>query len=200
MLLWWGIVFTCGLSSLAFADTGVSSVQERSCDNARCRPLSCRDSFTPPWECCPVCRHDRSCYYKGKVYRDRERFREKCNNCVCSDGAVLCSEINCPDKPGVCPRRTIGSCVDLCFWDYDCPGEQKCCSNGCGHVCSIPQDPDTVCFVNGVYYYEGERVPPRSSHPCEACYCRGGSVTCQMIVCPVCDGPTHPGECCPRCD
>uniref|UniRef100_A0A8C4VWI5 WAP domain-containing protein n=1 Tax=Gopherus evgoodei TaxID=1825980 RepID=A0A8C4VWI5_9SAUR len=37
---------------------------------------------------------------------------------------------------GVCPSPLgFGPCVDLCFADVQCRRGQKCCSNGCGHVC-----------------------------------------------------------------
>ena len=43
------------------------------------------------------------------------------------------------EKPGVCPKPTgPGICVELCSGDDDCPGKEKCCSNGCGHVCMRP--------------------------------------------------------------
>lgn len=44
------------------------------------------------------------------------------------------------EKPGVCPNieGMIGICVELCSDDSDCNGTQKCCSNGCGHVCMKP--------------------------------------------------------------
>nr|XP_039258637.1 papilin-like [Styela clava] len=32
------------------------------------------------------------------------------------------------------PPDTVGICADLCT-DYSCPGDQLCCSNGCGRVC-----------------------------------------------------------------
>ncbi|XP_055748146.1 WAP four-disulfide core domain protein 3-like isoform X1 [Salvelinus fontinalis] len=43
-------------------------------------------------------------------------------------------------KPGVCPRRRwgIGICAELCSKDSDCPNDEKCCHNGCGHVCIAP--------------------------------------------------------------
>lgn len=46
-----------------------------------------------------------------------------------------------PPKPGSCPKvrpGQVGACVDLCNDDKDCPGEHKCCSNGCGHSCQKP--------------------------------------------------------------
>ncbi|XP_078468534.1 uncharacterized protein LOC144731390 [Lampetra planeri] len=45
-------------------------------------------------------------------------------------------------KPGSCPTPppgTVGTCDEACTDDESCPGEQKCCSNGCGHSCVEPQ-------------------------------------------------------------
>ncbi len=42
------------------------------------------------------------------------------------------------EKPGVCPSKTLrirGVCAELCSHDGDCPNDEKCCSNGCGHQC-----------------------------------------------------------------
>ncbi|XP_035304030.1 WAP four-disulfide core domain protein 18-like [Cricetulus griseus] len=44
-------------------------------------------------------------------------------------------------KSGACPKLppdTFGTCVERCSGDGSCPGEMKCCSNGCGHVCKSP--------------------------------------------------------------
>ncbi len=48
-----------------------------------------------------------------------------------------------PAKPGVCPRKNLGVavsgvCAEMCSHDGDCPKNQKCCSNGCGHKCMAP--------------------------------------------------------------
>ncbi|KAF4012066.1 hypothetical protein G4228_004074 [Cervus hanglu yarkandensis] len=29
-----------------------------------------------------------------------------------------------------------GTCVELCSGDWDCGPEERCVSNGCGHVCA----------------------------------------------------------------
>ncbi|XP_078730457.1 uncharacterized protein LOC144945801 isoform X2 [Lampetra fluviatilis] len=45
-------------------------------------------------------------------------------------------------KPGSCPTPppgAVGTCDEACVDDESCPGEQKCCSNGCGHGCVEPQ-------------------------------------------------------------
>uniref|UniRef100_A0A4X2LFN6 WAP domain-containing protein n=1 Tax=Vombatus ursinus TaxID=29139 RepID=A0A4X2LFN6_VOMUR len=31
---------------------------------------------------------------------------------------------------------TLGACVELCGGDWDCEPEERCVSNGCGHVCT----------------------------------------------------------------
>ena len=55
------------------------------------------------------------------------------------------SDITDNNKPGSCPPATVGTCVEACNSDNSCQGDQKCCSNGCGHVCTNP--------VNGENYY-----------------------------------------------
>ncbi|CAB1329601.1 unnamed protein product [Coregonus sp. 'balchen'] len=55
-------------------------------------------------------------------------------------------------KPGVCPRRRwgIGICVELCSNDSDCPNDEKCCFNGCGHVCiASTQMCAEYCYQDG---------------------------------------------------
>ena len=39
-------------------------------------------------------------------------------------------------KPSRCPKPIgPGICVEMCSADDGCPIGEKCCSNGCGHVC-----------------------------------------------------------------
>uniref|UniRef100_G3NV00 WAP four-disulfide core domain 2 n=1 Tax=Gasterosteus aculeatus aculeatus TaxID=481459 RepID=G3NV00_GASAC len=49
---------------------------------------------------------------------------------------------NVAAKPGVCPRRHWGSgpCAEFCSNDSDCPSDEKCCHNGCGHECTAPYE------------------------------------------------------------
>uniref|UniRef100_A0A4W5KJX6 WAP domain-containing protein n=1 Tax=Hucho hucho TaxID=62062 RepID=A0A4W5KJX6_9TELE len=44
------------------------------------------------------------------------------------------------NSPGVCPRgrRGVGTCAEICSNDSDCPNDEKCCHNGCGHDCIAP--------------------------------------------------------------
>ncbi|XP_077983615.1 uncharacterized protein LOC144438460 [Glandiceps talaboti] len=74
---------------------------------------------------------------------------EECdgNKKCCSNGCGhVCSEpdfevIGPQQKAGQCPAALIdvsGICVHQCSNDEECDGDKKCCSNGCGHVCSEP--------------------------------------------------------------
>ncbi|KAL3885814.1 hypothetical protein ACJMK2_025850 [Sinanodonta woodiana] len=52
------------------------------------------------------------------------------------------------NKRGSCPEsRGFGICAELCSSDVDCSGNQKCCFNGCGHVCHDPvhMEPQNPC-------------------------------------------------------
>ncbi|XP_028938241.1 WAP four-disulfide core domain protein 18-like [Ornithorhynchus anatinus] len=45
-------------------------------------------------------------------------------------------------RPGTCPmpkKGNAGICTEACKGDDSCPRGQKCCSNGCGHVCMTPE-------------------------------------------------------------
>ena len=57
-------------------------------------------------------------------------------------------------KPEFCPKPKpdqIGICADACQGDDDCSGSEKCCFNGCRHVCMKPLD----MSINMVYPYLG---------------------------------------------
>ena len=40
----------------------------------------------------------------------------------------------------MCPAvdDVAGICIEACSADEACPGEEMCCYNGCGHVCTAP--------------------------------------------------------------
>uniref|UniRef100_A0A8C3SH54 WAP domain-containing protein n=1 Tax=Chelydra serpentina TaxID=8475 RepID=A0A8C3SH54_CHESE len=44
-------------------------------------------------------------------------------------------------KNGECPAPINGAaatCDNFCSIDSDCPGSERCCSNGCGRKCKLP--------------------------------------------------------------
>ncbi len=40
-------------------------------------------------------------------------------------------------------------CAEFCVNDSDCPNNEKCCSNGCGHECTAP-----YTGMNIILYYK----------------------------------------------
>ena len=64
------------------------------------------------------------------------------------DGCDMCKCKDVPSKPGFCPAvesDQLGSCQEECSNDDGCQGNQKCCSNGCGHVCTAPEYKGMLC-------------------------------------------------------
>jgi len=82
-------------------------------------------------------------------------------------------------RVGVCPipRVAGGTCLDLCSFDEECPWGQKCCSNGCGHICmpaSLEGEPwpgmsgrgrdrDGICCALSPQQHRGRPAPIRTS-------------------------------------
>ncbi|XP_060551671.1 uncharacterized protein DDB_G0274171-like [Ruditapes philippinarum] len=148
---------------------------------------SCEFGFyTPVGSCCPVCRDCR---------------QVKCPPIRCQHGSYIpdgeCCSVCKPEKPGVCQKpEGFGACVELCSGDHDCTGDQKCCSNGCGHTC---QDPGTDCtraLCPPIKCPFGSYIP--EGRCCPTCKPDCTLVDCQPIECP--HGSFIPeGECCPDC-
>ncbi|KAJ8300356.1 hypothetical protein KUTeg_021875 [Tegillarca granosa] len=76
----------------------------------------------------------------------KARFFDKNNNEVTMDCmAMPVKKQNVHVKPGTCPKLadgTMGTCVKECKYDNDCDGatgNKKCCSNGCGTTCQVPE-------------------------------------------------------------
>ena len=53
---------------------------------------------------------------------------------------LITGGLTCPTVPD----NTVDTCVNECDNDEDCEGQQLCCSNGCGRVCS---DSAEMCAV-----------------------------------------------------
>jgi len=61
-------------------------------------------------------------------------------------------------KPGVCPSdvssvRAAGLCVEECSHDRQCPNDEKCCSNGCGHQCTAPYKGEQLVSVEKAFLF-----------------------------------------------
>ena len=69
------------------------------------------------------------------------------------------------NKPGHCPRDLSSSngvnsdCIDRCRTDADCRGDDKCCHNGCAHICVLAEGIETNATTQrSVFPYEA--YPP----------------------------------------
>ena len=84
-------------------------------------------------------------------------------------------------KPGTCPAvppGTAGICIAGCANDQSCSGNFKCCSNGCGTVCTAPSSTFTGSKPGNCPY-----ITPYSSCSSYTRYCTsdvhcGGSLKC----------------------
>lgn len=108
---------------------------------------------------------------RGCVCDDDCPGEDKC--CVFDCGAVCVPPAS--TKPGVCPRRRLGSgmCAEFCSDDSDCPKDEKCCHNGCGHECTPPYK-----------VKPGRCGPPKGTPMCaEYCY-HDGQCPDEQKCCP----------------
>ncbi|XP_045207929.2 uncharacterized protein DDB_G0274171-like isoform X2 [Mercenaria mercenaria] len=144
----------------------------------------------------------------------------KCLSPFKPEGA--CCPICREQKPGMCPKPKIpGICVLACTSDWNCPGSQKCCSNGCGRVCTKPvgnvpkpghcprQDPDKagICILGCIFDWGCQGVKKCCSNGCGMmCMLPLGRYSskpnCAGVYCPdlYCDDLyTPPGGCCEIC-
>ncbi|XP_022097022.1 delta-like protein 1 [Acanthaster planci] len=81
------------------------------------------------------CRNDGICHIvSANTYRCTCREGHYGPNCEFGNGDEM-------EKAGFCPAvgtDTSGTCAEECEGDSSCPGEMKCCFNGCGHSCIAP--------------------------------------------------------------
>ncbi|XP_012944532.1 anosmin-1 [Aplysia californica] len=111
-----------------------------------------------------LCRKDRNCKWclyacdrpRDQQYNELSSCLEDCKNPrirhreearqACNDSCEFVSR-SAEFKFGTCPAPSAmeeftAACVEECGRDLDCDGMNKCCGNGCGHVCHSPIDHD----------------------------------------------------------
>ncbi|XP_076029652.1 uncharacterized protein LOC143018265 isoform X4 [Oratosquilla oratoria] len=128
LLLMWA---SCVVTALHLPDEKLSLAKVKvvvCTNNSDCRPFQeCLEGVCSPAHPIPVeikCINDIYCPHRLKC----------CDDGVCrmaceKPGPALC----CPqNEPG-----HLGVCAELCEDNDDCPGGELCCSNGCGHECTI---------------------------------------------------------------
>ena len=116
------------------------------CNAKLCPPISC--SHPMRGECCDEC---RGCLYRNQNYRNGQQFTEDCQECMCWDGSVRCSEKRCPPAPQGCTDPVLLECCPrTCYEDRNLVGGD--------------------CMVRGQRVRDGDLVAD-DRDPCTSCIC-----------------------------
>uniref|UniRef100_A0A8D1KH72 Kielin cysteine rich BMP regulator n=1 Tax=Sus scrofa TaxID=9823 RepID=A0A8D1KH72_PIG len=184
------------------------------CQGPSCSELNCLESYTPPGECCPVCRP--GCEYEGQLYEEGANFPSSSNPCLqcsCLTSLVRCVPMKCPPVP--CPEPVLrpGHCCPTCQGcteggshqehgqEWTTPGDPcricqcleghiRCHQRECASLCPYPARPlpGTCCPVCDGCFLNGREYrsgePVGSGDPCSHCRCANGSVQCEPLPCP----------------
>ncbi|XP_037692124.1 kielin/chordin-like protein isoform X1 [Choloepus didactylus] len=184
------------------------------CQGPSCPELNCLESYTPPGECCPVCRP--GCEYEGHLYEEGAGFLSSsnpCLHCSCLRNRVHCVPTMCPPSP--CPEPVLrpGHCCPACqgctkdgsHWEHGqewmlprdpcqicrcLEGHIQCHQRECASLCPYPARPlpGTCCPVCDGCFLGGREYrsgePVGSGDPCSHCRCANGSVQCEPLPCP----------------
>ncbi|XP_066218722.1 kielin/chordin-like protein isoform X2 [Saccopteryx leptura] len=184
------------------------------CQGTSCPELNCMESYTPPGECCPVCRP--GCEYEGQLHEEGANFLSSSNPCLqcsCLRSLVHCVPTTCPPSP--CPEPVLrpGRCCPTCpgcnegssHWEHgqewtppgdpcqicQClEGRIQCRQRECSSLCPYPARPlpGTCCPVCDGCFLNGREYrsgePVGSGDPCSHCRCANGSVQCEPLPCP----------------
>ncbi|XP_064121126.1 extracellular matrix organizing protein FRAS1-like isoform X1 [Macrobrachium nipponense] len=150
-----------------------------------CPLLACPLNFSlqlREGSCCPTCQ-GKTCHRNGTVYMSSEQWREdECSTCVCVDGNIRCSQMECPALH--------------CSFDERLYLEEGSCCPSCVKKqgwCLLEND---IRMPSGSLW---------NSTDCELCVCREGEVICDQIVCDRADCgsnevlTTPAGACCSKC-
>uniref|UniRef100_A0A671L9W6 WAP domain-containing protein n=1 Tax=Sinocyclocheilus anshuiensis TaxID=1608454 RepID=A0A671L9W6_9TELE len=109
-----------------------------SCVCITVKPGVCPRRFFGARLCAELC----SCSHDSDCPNDEKCCSNGCGHQCMPPYAVIwfLSCVFITEKPGVCPSENLGEglCVEMCSHDSNCPNDQKCCSNGCGHQCMPP--------------------------------------------------------------
>ncbi|CAN9499249.1 unnamed protein product [Ophioblennius macclurei] len=145
------------------------------CRREQCNTPCANPAPAPPNSCCPVC---QGCRHNGRDYPNNVAIpsEDRCQQCHCLNGDVVCSAIRCPPVRCRNPVRHPGEC---------CP---KC----------------DRCDYQSQVYLNGQRFSSRTD-PCVTCLCSEGEVSCDRMdsscLSLACSHPAkREGECCPTCN
>ncbi|CAM1154551.1 CRIM1 (predicted) [Pycnogonum litorale] len=164
-----------------------------------CPVPSCPNPFISHGQCCPRCVSGAGttslnevtmtvCQaVDGNYYVEGETWRiNKCTECICHEGHVLCEVQSCPPVPCTKPIYLEGQCCASC---------QRVAQK------SAENEVDTPCLSeDGLIKYDDGATWQLTS--CRSCICNHGNVECYSQDCPqvTCNRPVHrKNQCCPVC-
>ncbi|XP_055329198.1 cysteine-rich motor neuron 1 protein-like isoform X2 [Paramacrobiotus metropolitanus] len=88
------------------------------CQEVQCSKLDCDLAIRQKGKCCDTCLNttlDVGCIYGGKTFRSRDHWKpSECSSCACSDGQVICEELNCLP---LCRINSLGPCCNGCNFE-----------------------------------------------------------------------------------
>ncbi|XP_043980613.1 kielin/chordin-like protein [Gambusia affinis] len=144
------------------------------CEREQCNTPCEHPSAPPPGSCCPVC---QGCSVNGLEFPNKAVIPtgDRCQECTCENGNVVCSALQCPTLTCRSPVHPPGDC---------CPRCEQC-------------EYESEVYVNGQKFSS-------LTDPCLLCRCSEGEVSCERMEasCPTvhCSHPVRrKGECCPIC-
>ncbi|CAG2104699.1 unnamed protein product [Medioppia subpectinata] len=140
------------------------------CSKHACPVLPCPESkwFTPPNQCCPICKSQRkvmdfegNCIMKLSTHRDGQTYTyDHCTNCVCNATTNICQRKVCP--PLSCSLTNqiteLGEC---------CP------------KCVETQETVTTCSYKGKEYKSGDNWKHNNCHKCS---CLNGQISGTSVM------------------
>uniref|UniRef100_A0A8D0C9R4 Kielin/chordin-like protein n=1 Tax=Scleropages formosus TaxID=113540 RepID=A0A8D0C9R4_SCLFO len=193
------------------------------CALSFCPPVSCRNPYRPPGQCCPKC---LGCLMDGEWHEEGTVWVKKGQPqvcCTCVHGESQCDPQHChfslikkPCRGDDCSSenhmisggKEFHSSSDSCqecvrlrkeviCQDQECPPPN--CSNPRPGPCC--RNDCNGCSFAGVEYQNGMQF----LHPtddCKTCHCNNGNVRCLRKRCPPLKCSKQnvvPGKCCPKC-
>uniref|UniRef100_H2YYS9 Kielin/chordin-like protein n=1 Tax=Ciona savignyi TaxID=51511 RepID=H2YYS9_CIOSA len=195
---------------------------EVSCRRMECPSVQCTHAGRRAGECCATC---DGCDYERRNYRNGERFTpvgsSACISCICQDGGVQCTSIDCPQITCHNPTNLPGQCCPVCqvcshdgeeyeygeIWYADscttcaCDGGKVDCTSPtcptapCSHPAKLSGSccrTCEMCELDG-HTYSSTTTFPHPTEPCRICQCQDGNVACRSRPCPAlsCTSPIH---------
>jgi hypothetical protein len=135
-----------------------------------------------------------SCFYEGVFRREGERFASDCNECLCTEGTVLCTDAVCPGLCDADECRIGNVCYSHGSTNILAPDECNRCTCFAGALyctaeehCGAFCEPSS-CFHNSTCYADGA-LGIAAGDGCNTCSCDDGDLLCTDAACERFDAP-----------